>query len=183
MTFRSCFFDDAVQMDIDEVQSRRRAPVPEQARLDVRQLERLLQQRIVVEINLADREIVRRAPIGVHLVEQFRRERFVHGVCSSKCSCSVCAECQPKMRRRPCDHQFFVGANDAHHRRRLASRLKSLGRWLAFRAHQARRRESQAPRRCAPESRRRSRRCLPRKTSVSSPPSAAAKAPIHFFAW
>ena len=63
--------DDAVQVDVDEVQPRRRAPVAEQARLDVRQRERLLQQRIVVEINLPDRQIVRGAPIGVHLAEQF----------------------------------------------------------------------------------------------------------------
>ena len=64
------FLDDAVQVDIDEVQSRRRAPVAEQARLDVRQLERLLQQRIVVEINLSDGQVVGRAPIGVQLAQQ-----------------------------------------------------------------------------------------------------------------
>ena len=39
----------------------------EQARFDVRQRERLLQQRIVVEINLSDRKVIRRAPIGVNL--------------------------------------------------------------------------------------------------------------------
>ena len=66
--------DDAVQMGVDEVQPRRRAPVAEQARLDVRQGERFLQQRIVVEIDLPDRQIVRRAPVGVHLVEQCRRQ-------------------------------------------------------------------------------------------------------------
>lgn len=33
-----------------------------------------LQQRIVAETNLAAREVIRRAPIGVPLVEQFRRE-------------------------------------------------------------------------------------------------------------
>lgn len=42
--------------------------VAEQARLDVHQLERLLQKRIVVEIYLADRKVVRRAPIGVNPV-------------------------------------------------------------------------------------------------------------------
>ena len=70
------FLDDAVQMGVDEVQPRRRAPVAEQARLDVRQREWLFQQRIVVEVYLTDREVVRRAPIGVHLAEQFRRESF-----------------------------------------------------------------------------------------------------------
>ena len=70
------FLDDPVQMDVDEVQPRRRAPVAEQARLDVRQLERLLQQRIVVEINLPDREVVGRPPIGIQLSQQFRTKRL-----------------------------------------------------------------------------------------------------------
>jgi hypothetical protein len=47
-------------------------PIAEQARSDVRQLERLLQQWIVLEINLSDGEIVRRAPIGVYLAQRFR---------------------------------------------------------------------------------------------------------------
>ena len=37
-------------------------------------VERLLQQRIVVEVDLADREIVRGAPVGVQLVEHRRRQ-------------------------------------------------------------------------------------------------------------
>src|ERR1044071_10155648 len=44
------FPNDAVQMGVDEVQSWCRAPVTEQARFDVSQLEGLLQQRTVVEI-------------------------------------------------------------------------------------------------------------------------------------
>ena len=71
--------DDAVQMDIDEVQPGRGAPVAEQARFDVRQLERLPQQRIVVEIDLPDRQIVRRPPIGVHLSQQVRADGFPSG--------------------------------------------------------------------------------------------------------
>ena len=66
--------DDPVQMHVDEVLARRRAPVPDHQRLHVRQFQRLLQQRIVVEVNLADRQIVGGAPVGVHLVEQFRSE-------------------------------------------------------------------------------------------------------------
>ena len=68
------FLDDAVQMGVDEVQSRRRAPVAEQARFDVRQLEQLLQHRIFVEINLPNRKVVHLAPIGVHLGQKFRSE-------------------------------------------------------------------------------------------------------------
>ena len=41
------------EMDVDEVLARRRAPVSDHQRLHVRQLQRLLQQRIVVKINLA----------------------------------------------------------------------------------------------------------------------------------
>jgi hypothetical protein len=68
--------DDAVQVDVDEIQPRRRAPVPEQPRLDVLQRERLLQEGIVVEIDLPDRQIVRGPSIGVHLAEQFRGEWY-----------------------------------------------------------------------------------------------------------
>jgi len=68
--------DHAVQVGIDKVEPRGRAPVAQQARFDVRQLERLLQQRIVVEINLSDREVVGRAPPGVQLAQRFRSERF-----------------------------------------------------------------------------------------------------------
>ena len=58
--------DDPVQMHVDEILARRRAPVPDHQRLDMRQRQRLAQQRIVVEIDLPDREIIGGAPIGVH---------------------------------------------------------------------------------------------------------------------
>ena len=68
--------DDPVQVHVDEVLPGRRAPVSEQHVLHIRERQRPLQQRIVVEIDLADREIVGGAPVGVHLVEQFRGERL-----------------------------------------------------------------------------------------------------------
>ena len=52
---------------MDEVQSRRRAPVAEQTRFDVRQLEVPPKQRIVAETNLADRDAVRDSPMRLHL--------------------------------------------------------------------------------------------------------------------
>ena len=58
--------DDAVQVHVDEVLPGGRAPVPEQHVLHVRERQGPLQQRIVVEIDLADREVVRGAPVGVH---------------------------------------------------------------------------------------------------------------------
>ena len=71
--------DDAIEMHVDEVQSRRRAPMADQARLHVLLLERLLEQRIVVEIGLADGQVIRRAPPGVDLAEQVGVERAVRG--------------------------------------------------------------------------------------------------------
>ena len=62
--------DQSVEVHIEEIKSRRRSPVTEQARLDVLQRQRCFEQRIVLQIDLPNRKIVRRAPIGVHLVEQ-----------------------------------------------------------------------------------------------------------------
>jgi Kef-type K+ transport system membrane component KefB len=53
-------------LDIDEVQAGRSAPMTQQSRLDVLALERLSKKRVSEEINLADGEVVRRAPVGVH---------------------------------------------------------------------------------------------------------------------
>src|SRR5579863_2227061 len=63
-------FDDPVQVYIDEILSRAGAPVPEQHALDVRELQWLAQQRIVVKIDLSDRQVVRGAPIRIHLSQQ-----------------------------------------------------------------------------------------------------------------
>ena len=70
--------DDAVEVDVDEVQARGRAPVAEEAGLDVPAVERLLEERIVVEIDLADGEVVGGPPIGVHPAEHVLRQRLVH---------------------------------------------------------------------------------------------------------
>src|SRR5690606_24777664 len=50
-------FDDPIQMSVDEIQTWRRAPMAEQTRFDVLRLQRLVQERIVEQINLADRQI------------------------------------------------------------------------------------------------------------------------------
>src|SRR5271155_3849654 len=67
--------DEPVEMNVDEVLPRRRAPVSEQPWLDLLRFERLSQQGVFKEINLADTQIVSCAPIAVHLVEHFRGER------------------------------------------------------------------------------------------------------------
>ena len=53
-------------MDIEEIQAGRRAPMPQQSWLDMLALERLSKKRIGEELNLADGEVVRRAPVGIH---------------------------------------------------------------------------------------------------------------------
>lgn len=57
--------NDAVQVGVDEIQAGRRAPMAEQARLDVFGLERLMQEWIVHQIDLADRKVVCGAPVAV----------------------------------------------------------------------------------------------------------------------
>ena len=72
--------DDAVQVGVDEVLTRRRAPVADHQRLDVLERERLAQQGVGVEIDLPDRQVVGGTPIGVHLAKQVGRERgSLHG--------------------------------------------------------------------------------------------------------
>ena len=61
--------DHAVHVGVDEVQARRGAPVPEQAGLGVLEPQRLAQQRVVQQVDLADREIVGGPPVGVELGE------------------------------------------------------------------------------------------------------------------
>ena len=61
--------DQPVEVHIQEVKSRRGSPMTEQARLDVLQRQRRFEQRVVLQIDLPNRKIVRRAPIGVHLSE------------------------------------------------------------------------------------------------------------------
>jgi hypothetical protein len=62
-------------MGVQQVEARRRAPVPEQARLDVLWSQRLAEQRVAEEIDLADREVVRRAPIRVDQLKVVSGER------------------------------------------------------------------------------------------------------------
>ena len=47
--------DGPVEMDIDEIQAGRSSPMPEQSRLHVLGLQRLVQQGIVEKVDLADR--------------------------------------------------------------------------------------------------------------------------------
>jgi len=70
--------DQDFDVNIEKIQSRRGAPMAQQAGLDVFQLERRFEQRIVLQINLPDRQVIRRAPIGMHLHEEVGRLGRVH---------------------------------------------------------------------------------------------------------
>jgi hypothetical protein len=67
--------DRPIEVRVDEVESGCGPEVPEQARLDVPGAERLAQQRVVVEIDLPDGQIVRRPPPGVDPRELLGRQR------------------------------------------------------------------------------------------------------------
>jgi hypothetical protein len=70
--------DHPVQVDVDEVQTGRRAPMAQEPRLDVLLGQRLLEQRVVVEIDLADRQVVGGAPVRVDQRPFLVRQRVRH---------------------------------------------------------------------------------------------------------
>ena len=59
----------AVEVRVDEVQTRRRAEVAQQPRLDMLGRERLTEQRVVEQVHLTDREVVGGAPVRVDQLE------------------------------------------------------------------------------------------------------------------
>src|SRR5512146_111016 len=63
------FFDDTVEMGINEVEPRSRPPMPEQAGLDVLERKRSSEQRVIKKINLAYGEIIRCPPITLNPVQ------------------------------------------------------------------------------------------------------------------
>src|SRR6266496_4213734 len=69
-------FDQTVEMHIDEIQTWCCAPVPKQSGFYMLKFQWLSQERIVEQIDLSDRKIIRRPPIGVHGLRLFRSERF-----------------------------------------------------------------------------------------------------------
>ena len=71
--------DRAVQVDVEQVEAGRRAPVAEQPRLHVLRLQRLAQERVVEEVDLPDGEVVRGAPVGVDAAQLVGLERRLAG--------------------------------------------------------------------------------------------------------
>ena len=67
--------DHPVGVGVEQVQPRGGAPVAEQPRLDVLGQQRGAQQRVVHQVDLADRQVVRGAPRRVEQVQLGRRQR------------------------------------------------------------------------------------------------------------
>ena len=69
--------DHPVEVCVDQVQTRRRAPVPEQPRLDLLGPQRLGQQRVFPQqVNLPHGQVIRRAPPGIERVKLTASQRF-----------------------------------------------------------------------------------------------------------
>ena len=70
--------DEPVEVDVDQAQAGRRAPVAEQPRLDVLRPQRLAQQRVVLQVDLADGQVVGGAPVReVHPLARRRSRRGI----------------------------------------------------------------------------------------------------------
>ena len=65
--------DEPIQVGVDEAEPGRRPPVPEEARLDVLGSERLAQEGIVLQIDLADGQVIGRTPVRVEISKVHHR--------------------------------------------------------------------------------------------------------------
>ena len=74
------FLDEAIQMHVNKILARRCAPMSQEPRLDMLGLERLLQERVILQIDLPDRQIIRGLPVTLHNREGFRRKRSTAGL-------------------------------------------------------------------------------------------------------
>ena len=138
--------------------------------------ERLAEQRIVEQIDLADREVIGRPPVGVHLPQQVGRQGIIH---------------IPSRFKRETDTQrshttvrAIIDSSSVRMTRTTAPQPSAeiSGSFAALRASS--RRTPRNPR--SAQMRERTSAAFspmpPAKTRASSPPSAAVMAPIHFLA-
>ena len=86
---RVVLFNQPVQMNVDEILSRRSSPMAEQSRLDLLCFERFSQQGILKQVDLADAKIVRGAPVAIYLVQHLGRKRTLRrrGSCLALAIC------------------------------------------------------------------------------------------------
>ena len=127
--------DRAVQVGIDEVQPGGCSPVAEQPGLDVLGQQRLPQQRVVHQVDLTHRQVVRRAPPGIDVGEFLRVQgpgiqgrrgsrgvpiRAGHDECPLDRSCRIRREGQAFV-VASCGSPVSAGASTARGRRRRFS--------------------------------------------------------------
>jgi len=67
--------DEAIHVGVDEIETWRGPPMPEEARLDVRRCQGFLQKRIGEQVDLTDRQVVCRGPVVIEGGEIFRIQR------------------------------------------------------------------------------------------------------------
>jgi len=72
-------FDEAIEVDVNEIKPGRGAPVAEKPRLHMFPFERLFEERIVVEISLADGQVIGCAPPGVYFAQEAGVKRAFGG--------------------------------------------------------------------------------------------------------
>src|SRR4051812_18866469 len=70
------FFDQPIQVNVCERESRARAPVSEEPVLNVFRFERFFQQRIVLQINHAETQEITSPPVSVNITQLVCAQRF-----------------------------------------------------------------------------------------------------------
>ena len=68
------FFDQTVHLDVDQAQAGGGAPVAEQAWLDLLRAQRLAQQRVRLQVDLPDRQVIGRVPVAQEAIEELGRK-------------------------------------------------------------------------------------------------------------
>src|SRR5581483_4595189 len=87
-------------MGVEKVQTGGGAPMAQEAGFDVLLLERLFQQGVVIQIDLADGQVIRGAPPGVEQAQFIGRERFFHGVANNGATaCAIMSSSFVRMTR------------------------------------------------------------------------------------
>ena len=165
--------NQAVQMHVDEAEAGRGSPVTQQPRLDVLRPQRLAQQGVLLQVDLADRQVIGRLPVPMHVLQtvwiEVRHDVLLRGVLVRamndrlrfplECKHRPLSALLYQLPGVPGDHQVFIGLHDPHGCRAAFPRNDG---WHASRCGpvQSGCRETPGPHRCAGGRRRRVLRSL-----------------------
>src|SRR6516162_3470350 len=75
ITFRACFLDQTVEVNVGEAHARIGAPMAEQTPLDMLNLQRLAEEGIVSQVDHPRRHVQCRVPIGLYPLQLFGLKR------------------------------------------------------------------------------------------------------------